>query len=220
MPVNMERKRRIGIGVDICSHNSFRHYTSIAISDTGLTDIEILCAGEENGKNIAEEIIALVEDCLDCYYPDDAIFTVSFNSDNSKKNEKLTNSILSLLIHKLGFKYENSNNSIISEGKKTIMETNVVTLFEKTGNGFVQHLTEDMLTIPKPAEYDAGILSIAAIYSQLGELEPLKSALRLRKLEALSQELMQRKCLTENIPDSIKFLATNNSLGEMLFLLN
>ena len=210
----MENKRRIGIGVDICSRNRYRHYTSIAISDMGLTDIEILCAGEENGKNITGEIIALVEDCMNCYYQDDAIYTVCFNSDNIKKDEKLTDSILSLLIHKLGFKYQNSS-SIIRDSR-TMVETNVVTLFEKTYNGFIQHLTEDMLIIPKPAEYDAGILAVAAIYFQLGKLESLKSALRIQKLKALSQELTKGKCQKENTITPAKFLTDINNFGEML----
>jgi hypothetical protein len=211
----MGNKRRVGIGIDICSRNGSKHYTSVAVSDLGLNDIEITCANEIDGENITEKIIALVESCMNSYHEYDVVYTVCFNSDNITKDEKLTNSILWLLTHKLGFKHQDNNNGIVCE-KRTLLETNVITLFEKTGNGFIKHLPEYMLTGTIPDEYDASILAIAAIYFQLGELELLKASLRIQKLKSLSRELTKGEHPAKSTNYPTNFLNDNDNFGKML----
>ncbi|MGP8216764.1 MAG: hypothetical protein ACLQQ4_14460 [Bacteroidia bacterium] len=211
----MGNKRHIGIGLDICSKNDRKHYVSIAVSDMGLHDIEIVGANEEDGENITEQIIALVESCMNSNHEYDVVYTVCFNSDNIKKSEELANSIQWILALKLGFTYKSGSNDSVSEGK-TILETDVIEVFEKTGNGFIKHLPEYLLTIPRPGEYDAAVLAIAAIYFQLGELELLKSLLRIQKLKTLSRELSKGQHPTENATYPMKFLTDNDNFGKML----
>lgn len=208
----MKEIRRIGIGVDINGNDNPKYYVSVAISDLGRKDIEILCSSEEKD---AGSIMALVKSCMFAYRNDSALFTICFNTETAKINDKPYLALRSRLVKALRFKDVGAERKLVAE-KRTCIISNVISLSVKPTKAFKVHFPKGLLPKTSSAEYNSGILAVAGIYFQLGELDKIMAEGRIEKLKKLSGKLKGKHLRKEALPSKRKFLSDNDNFGKLL----